>query len=250
LNVEIGMIRHKIKRNAGITGIQQLIFWRDSINLLGGQRKGIIARQPVMKALDAFTDPADFPLMLRLVEARQQTLGDRQFVSMQALDHNSELLYGSLICLVMRPLKTYFAESATVDDKLQSVVDSLSHAVGITMLLRSTALLLRDQVVLLPKDITSLHEINEGMIFRDPICLKPIVRDLCQVVRMKLFSARESIDKVGKELRQALMVPGLRCDYLLSILEKNGYNILDTRLHKTQHFTACKLWWRNFRSLY
>jgi hypothetical protein len=88
LNVEISIIRHKIKRNSGVTGINQLKFWRDALETLG-ERKGplprlanflsnvflwnsTVHRQPVMLALSAFDWREDLPLLQSLVESRQQ----------------------------------------------------------------------------------------------------------------------------------------------------------------------------------
>lgn len=44
LNAEIAVIRQKILRNSGVTGIYQLQFWKDAINTLVGQMRGPIPR--------------------------------------------------------------------------------------------------------------------------------------------------------------------------------------------------------------
>ena len=94
-----------------------------------------------MTALRAFaSNPTDNSLMLRLIEARQLTLGDRPFVSVDAMNSNSELLYGSLILLLMRSLGREVEledDNITVRDmNLRNVIALMARALGTSTLIR------------------------------------------------------------------------------------------------------------------
>ncbi|KAF7639284.1 hypothetical protein Mgra_00001245, partial [Meloidogyne graminicola] len=100
LNAEISTLRHKIKRNSGVSNINQMGFWNDALNSLA-RRDALIPRQPVILALQAFNNfpvlsTNDFNLYLNLIKARQATLGDRPFENLKALEDHCKMLFGSL----------------------------------------------------------------------------------------------------------------------------------------------------------
>uniref|UniRef100_A0A914HC91 Uncharacterized protein n=1 Tax=Globodera rostochiensis TaxID=31243 RepID=A0A914HC91_GLORO len=256
LNAEIASLRHKIKRGSGLAGINQLTFWKDALQMFGqNAQKTLLPRQPVMTALSAFGSREDVPLLLQLVSARQQTLGDRPFADVHALESNARALYGTMIRLQMHAL--HDATAATQDgehrqqmleyEDCQRAVDAMACAVGILTLLRATVLLLRDGVMLLPQDLTTLHGVSVEMAYRKPNSLKEVVRDLCEISTRHLHTARSPscIDSVRPELRPALLTCGLRADHVLTLLNSNDFNLLDVRLHQRHPMSAWKLWWRN-----
>uniref|UniRef100_A0A914HBB0 Uncharacterized protein n=1 Tax=Globodera rostochiensis TaxID=31243 RepID=A0A914HBB0_GLORO len=187
--------------------------------------------------------------------ARQQTLGDRPFADVHALESNARALYGTMIRLQMHAL--HDATAATQDgehrqqmleyEDCQRAVDAMACAVGILTLLRATVLLLRDGVMLLPQDLTTLHGVSVEMAYRKPNSLKEVVRDLCEISTRHLHTARSPscIDSVRPELRPALLTCGLRADHVLTLLNSNDFNLLDVRLHQRHPMSAWKLWWRN-----
>ncbi|KAI3409748.1 hypothetical protein GPALN_006127 [Globodera pallida] len=256
LNAEIASLRHKIKRGSGLAGINQLTFWKDALQMFGqSAQKTLLPRQPVMTALSAFGSREDVPLLLQLVSARQQTLGDRPFADVHALESNARALYGTIIRLQMHAL--HDATAATQDgerrqqmleyEDCQRAVDAMACAVGILTLLRATVLLLRDGVMLLPQDLTALHGVSVEMAYRKPNSLKEVVRDLCEISVRHLRTARcpSCFDSVRPALRPALLTCGLRADHVLTLLNTNDFNLLDVRLHQRHPMSAWKLWWRN-----
>lgn len=72
-------------------------------------------RQPVLTALESYADPAEVPLLQRLVEARQATLGDRPFETLEKLEHNCELVHGTLSFCWMNALRTSYALERRLD---------------------------------------------------------------------------------------------------------------------------------------
>lgn len=148
-------------------------------------------RQPVITSLKAFGDPNDVSLLQNLVEARHATLGDRPFESLNKLEENSELIYGSLIQLW---IKTIDSKGFSEDDIAKNIIEKISRAVGIVTLLRyfknifkdyfrATLPLLKEGLVLLPVDSMKVHGLNGDLIFNNkkPEELRNLTRDLCQV---------------------------------------------------------------------
>jgi phytoene/squalene synthetase len=194
LNAEISVIRQKILRNSGVTGIYQLQFWKDVLNTLAGQMKGPVPRQPVVKALQAQTVVTDdnLPLLQELVSARQETLGDRPFASVDKLEANSRAVHGTLIRLIVHQLTGELHGS----DAVGEVADQMGIAVGVATLLRlvitfrifmyscrATVPLLKEGVVLLPLDLLSLYGLKPDAFFRGefPSGMKEVTKDLCKV---------------------------------------------------------------------
>lgn len=60
--------------------------------------------------------------------------------------------------------------------------------------------------------------------------------------------ARADMHKLDKIKRKALLSYGHRVDYLLKNLQKNQFNLFNSRLQKHHPFGASILWWRNLRN--
>ncbi|KAL7072116.1 hypothetical protein ACQ4LE_008345 [Meloidogyne hapla] len=256
LNAEISTLRHKIKRHSGVANINQLKFWNDALNSLA-RRDALLPRQPVILALKAFTNfpeqsSPEFNLFINLIKSRQQTLGDRPFENLNLLEDNCKLLYGSLILLQMNVLNKKEVELGDAI-KLNKVVNSIACSIGILTLLRATTLLLKDDgVVLLPRDLTDLHGFNVDSAARSgPNAMRNVAEDLYKIVSTHLDSARSLTSSIHPSIRPALLTAGFRSDWLLKVLYKSNFNLLDVRLHRRHHpFAALILWWRNRRRIF
>uniref|UniRef100_A0AC34R3A1 Uncharacterized protein n=1 Tax=Panagrolaimus sp. JU765 TaxID=591449 RepID=A0AC34R3A1_9BILA len=161
LNAEVSTIRQKIKRNSGVTGIYQLQFWKDALNTLFGSEKGPIPRQPVVTALHAFGDRNDLELFQRLVESRQETLGDRPFETVKKLEENGRNVHGTLIQLVGSAL------GDGQNSEFVAASEFMGSAVGVITLVRATIPLLREGILLLPTDLMTIHGLNGDKIFNN-----------------------------------------------------------------------------------
>jgi hypothetical protein len=77
---------------------------------------------------------------MNLVEARQQTLGDRPFQSVASLEQNSQQLYGSLLMLQLNALHAFNTASngqkEFSSNALKGAVNSMACSIGILTLLR------------------------------------------------------------------------------------------------------------------
>ncbi|KAI1726796.1 squalene/phytoene synthase domain-containing protein [Ditylenchus destructor] len=254
INAELSMLRQKIKRHSGVNGINQLKFWKDALNVFAGTQRGPLPRQPVMLAMKSFCHTSDVPLLLHLVEGRQETLGDRPFESLEKLEENSEKIYGTVNRLWMNALAEFTSNPKLTgqlsDGDVDEAVKCIARATGILTLLRATVPLLREDIVLLPRDSMNEHGLNADIVYNNkkPEALHSLTQTLCQRSHSYLNTARNL--NVPKPLRPALMLNGLRSDYLLRILRKNDYNLLAYRLQKYDHFLSWKLWYRYMRKIY
>lgn len=95
----------------------------------------LVCRQPVVRELKlvGLPSPEQLPHFLGLVDAREQTLGDRPFPSVEALEHNSRLLHGNLMQLVAAELLDRRPVEQPV---LAQVAEHLAVALGAATLLR------------------------------------------------------------------------------------------------------------------
>ncbi|KAE9551074.1 hypothetical protein FO519_005711 [Halicephalobus sp. NKZ332] len=202
LNAEVSIIRQKIKRNSGVTGIYQLQFWKDALNTLYGDSKGPVPRQPVVTALHAFGEPSDLDLLQKLVAARQETLGDRPFESVKKLEENGKNVHGTLIQLVGSALGKTDNPQAFLE-----AAESMGAAVGVITLLRATIPLLKEGVVLIPSDLMQIHNLSGDKIFnnKNPESFKALVKDLVDVADSDLQKSRKEISEIPVFLRKGLL---------------------------------------------
>jgi len=246
LNVEVSIIRQKIKRNSGVTGIYQLQFWKDALNTLYGGAKGPIPRQPVVTALHAYGEPSDLDLLQKLVAARQETLGDRPFESVKKVEENGKNVHGTLIRLIGSALgdkdNAEFTEAA----------DYMGSAVGVITLTRATIPLLKEGIVLLPSDVMGIHGLSGDKVFnnKNPEAFRNLIKDLVEVADLDLQKSRKNMSNIPIPLRQAFLSSGLKTDYLIKTLRKNNYNLFEERIQKPHPLISWQLWWRNLRKVF
>uniref|UniRef100_A0A0M3I0R2 NADH dehydrogenase [ubiquinone] flavoprotein 3, mitochondrial n=1 Tax=Ascaris lumbricoides TaxID=6252 RepID=A0A0M3I0R2_ASCLU len=196
-NVELAVIRDQIERNTGTAGIYRLQFWKDTIEAIYGDRGGPIPKQPVALALQCFVRDVDMKLLSCLVLARQQTLGDRPFKSIEAVQQYGIDTYGALMKLLMRVLAQNRERmmhaigkpfSVVINEEALEVVDLLAGAMALVTLLRSSIPLLSRGIILLPDDFMHLHGLSADSFYRraKPEAMKSLAKDI-SLVRLRLF---------------------------------------------------------------
>ncbi|KAI6228345.1 hypothetical protein M3Y95_00612700 [Aphelenchoides besseyi] len=251
LNAEISIIRQKIVRNSGVAGIYQLQFWKDALNVLAGEQRGPVPRQPVVRALQQqqVVTAKLLPVFQQLVSARQETLGDRPFASTTKLEENSASVHGNLIRLIGAQLD---AESYDSSTEFSNAAQQMGVAVGVATLMRATVPLLKEGVLLLPTDLLSLHNLNHNSFSRRDFShgLKGVAKDLVRIADKQLKNVRSKRDVIPSELRSAFLSSGIRVDHVLSCVQKRDYNLLNSELQQPPLFASWKLWWRYKRNLF
>jgi len=278
LNAEISVIRQKIKRNSGVTGIYQLQFWKDALMVMSGQQPGPLPRQPVLKVLQAYWEDDEIPMLMKLVEARQETLGDRPFETLEQLEFNCECVYATQILAWINSLKTAYTQRIKNSDgqvvcadptkefaafqrdtflpkearSVEDVARQMGRAVGILITLRATIPLLREGAILLPKDAMATHGLDEEVVARNtkPEALKNLVKDLCKVSEDYLSYARNGMKLIPIALRPALLVSGIRADHMLREFQRSDYNVTNARLQTGNTFVSWRIKWRRYRNIY
>uniref|UniRef100_A0A1I7SRK4 Secreted RxLR effector peptide protein n=1 Tax=Bursaphelenchus xylophilus TaxID=6326 RepID=A0A1I7SRK4_BURXY len=243
LNVEISLIRAKIRPNSGVDGINQLKFWKDSMKILAGLEKGPVPRQPTIKALQANCkiDQTKLILLENLVTARQQTLGDRPFKDMTSLEEHSKLLNSSLIQLLASELG-----SDSNSEALKNVADKIGVSLGVTTLMRATLPLLKEGVVMLPQDLLQIHGLTPDRVYnnKNPEAFKALVKDLYSTAEISLKSARKLSAEIPATKRPAFMASALKIDHALKCVKRADYSLFTKELQQHGPFAATVLWWR------
>ncbi|CAO4365417.1 unnamed protein product [Caenorhabditis nigoni] len=234
LNVELASIRDKVDTRKGDTSaMYRLQFWKDAISSIYGISPLPVPRQPVAIALCSFASSANPDLLLKLVETRQSTIGDRQFSDINALCDYGKSTIGSLLCLQIDAL----ARSSTQTEVLPMAYDvakDLGAAYAIANIIRATHPLLARGIVLLPADVMSLNGATPDSLYKKKKLDESVgmTKDLVNESKRLLADARSRIDQVPKAVRPALAAAGATTDYIIKTVEKNKYDIYSPHLQR------------------
>lgn len=234
LNVELASIRDKVDTRKGDTSaMYRLQFWKDAISSIYGISPLPVPRQPVAIALCSFASHANSDFLLKLVETRQSTIGDRQFTDINALCDYGKSTIGSLLCLQIDALAR-ISSSTTVLPMAYDVAKDLGAAYAIANLIRATHPLLARGIVLLPADVMSLNGATPDSLYKKKKLDETIgvTKDLVNESKRLLIDARSRIDLVPKEVRPALAAAGSSMDYIIKTIEKNNYDIYSPHLQR------------------
>jgi len=250
-NVELASVRDQIERNAGTAGIYRLQFWKDAIDVIYGKSRGLVPRQPVATALNAFAFSSD-PLALQaLVSVRQKTLGDRPFVDLNALEAYGREANGQLLRLIVEVLMLNGkVQNPDNDDPgLAMVIENLATAVGCSTHLRATVPLLSRGIVLLPVDLMTLHGLSADVVYnrKKPDALKDLVRDIVKAIEHRITAARQGHNQVPMAVRPAFLASGVAVDNFLTAIKKAEFDLFDGRLQRNYPLEAWQLVWRYWR---
>ncbi|VDM58470.1 unnamed protein product [Angiostrongylus costaricensis] len=192
-NVEVAVVREKIssQRGANTAGMYRLQFWRDTLSAIYGDSVSPIPRQPVAIALCSFAPHASPSLLDSLVVARQQTMGDRPFSTIDSVTTTGALirLEGEALvrdCAIGKPPKE-FDEAAD----------------------ESFLPLLTMGIVLLPADLLELHSLTPDRVYKgkDPEAVTRLVRDMVQVALTHIRASNELSSSIPRVLYPSLAAP-------------------------------------------
>ncbi|EFO20063.2 hypothetical protein LOAG_08427 [Loa loa] len=252
-NAELAVIRDQVVRNSGISGIYRLQFWRDTLDVLYGQTKGPLPRQPVAIALSLFGHRFDEHLLRNLITARQKTLGDRPFESLDDVKKYGIETTGSITQLVMHLLSgAHEANEIPLSEEAIQAIESMSHAVSVITLIRSMMPLLARGIFLLPNDLMEKYQLSADDIFwnKKQNALRDLAKELTNIAEEELLKSRQYRESIEPNLRLALMASGATLDHLVKTLHESNYNLLNTRLQRGYDLLAWRFWWRKFLGRY
>ncbi|CAG9529791.1 unnamed protein product [Cercopithifilaria johnstoni] len=252
-NVELAIIRDQVVRNSGVSEIYRLQFWKDTLDVLYGQAKGPIPRQPIAIALSLFGHRFDEYLLRNLITARQRTLGDRPFESLNDVKKYGFETTGSVTQLIMHLLSgCHEANEVVLSKETIQAVESMSSAISIITLIRSTMPLLARGIFLLPNDLTEKYKLSADDVFgnKKQNALRDLVEELTNVAEAELLKSRQCRKSIESNLRLALMAGGATLDHLLRTLRNSNYNLLNARLQHGYDLLAWRFWWRKLLGRY
>ncbi|CAB3405525.1 unnamed protein product [Caenorhabditis bovis] len=251
LNVEIAQIREKVDTRRGDTSaMYRLQFWKDAIMSIYGLSTLTIPRQPVAIALCVFAPNARSDLLLKMIETRQATIGDRQFENIEALIDYGKSTTGSLLHLKMSALARQ--TSTTLLPNAIEICEEVGAAYAVANLIRSTHPLLARGIVLIPADVMGLNGTNPDSIYNKKKVeeSKGVVKDLFKVSENLLNSSRSRIDEIPKHLRPALVSTCASIDHILKITKKVDYDIYSPLLQRRNPLLLWSLFYRKLVGKY
>lgn len=252
LNVELASIRDKVDTRKGdASAMYRLQFWKDAISSIYGISPLPVPRQPVAIALCSFAAGANSDMLLKLVETRQSTIGDRQFSDINALCEYGKSTIGSLLCLQIDALARNSPETKVLP-MAYDVAKDLGAAYAIANMIRATHPLLARGIVLLPADVMSLNGATPDSLYKKKKLdeMVGMTKDLVNESKRLLIDARSPIEMVPKAVRPALAATGATTDYIIKTIEKNNYDIYSPHLQRRNPLLLWSLLVRKLCSKY
>lgn len=251
LNVELALVRDKVEaNNKGTTGIYRLQFWKDALDAIYGAQTALIPRQPIAVALCSFAPSASLKLAQTLVQARQESIGDRQFETVQQASKYSSQTWGTLIRLQVGALSR--PDNLYITDSVGKAADQLGAAFGIANLIRSALPFLSRGILLLPLDLFTIHNLSPDKVYnrKQREEAKAMVKDLVQVSSSHLVAARSYRNEVPSQVRMAFLSQAASTDHILSVCRKVDYDLFSPSLQRRAPWQAWTLWGRKIMSRY
>ncbi|VDK82628.1 unnamed protein product [Litomosoides sigmodontis] len=137
-------------------------------------------------------------------------------------------------------------------EETMQAVESMSHAVSVITLIRSTMPLLARGIFLLPNDLMEKYQLSANDIFKNEkqSALRDLVKELTSVAEEELLKSRQYRESIEPNLRLALMASGATLDHLVKTLRKSNYNLLNRRLQHGYDLLAWRFWWRKLLGQY
>ncbi|CAJ0951526.1 unnamed protein product, partial [Mesorhabditis belari] len=254
-NVELAQIREKVGADSkSTTGIYRLQFWKDTLESIFNKRVGPVPRQPIAIALCSFASTSPFLLWESIVTARQQTIGDRQFKTVDEACKYGLSTWGSVIKLWMNSLATISPNASSLIDHPQAIqaAEHVATAFSMANMVRSALPLLSRGIVLLPADLCSIHGVTPDRLYnkKQENESKGVIRDLINIASDELLKARSLKAAVPKELRPALLSFVASCEYIIRTTKKADYLLFDKKLQRRNALLPWTLLWRRARDSY
>lgn len=245
-NVELARIRDKVDTRKGDTSaMYRLQFWKDALNSIYGNSALPVPRQPIAIGLCVFAPAVRHDILLKLVEARQSTIGDKPFANTDLLSSYGKSTIGSLLSLQVDAFSR--ANDVPALSETYSVCDSIGAAAAIANLIRSTLPLLTRGVVLLPSDLMQLHGVTPDTVFKKKKIEETtaLVRDLFKESKRHLDVAKNGAVSVPKQLRPALVSTVATTEHVLKVIEKAKFDVYSPYLQRRNPLHIWTILFRN-----
>ncbi|XP_033105114.1 NADH dehydrogenase (ubiquinone) complex I, assembly factor 6-like isoform X2 [Anneissia japonica] len=180
----------------------------------------------------------------RLLEAREESIDDKAFQTLEAAEQHAENTASSTLYLILESLGV---QNLHADHAASHV----GRAQGLATLIRSVPFHARRRNVLLPMDVTSKHKVSHEDIFRGKIDqrVKDVIFEIASRANMHLETARSFRQDVPKEAFPLLLVTRPLQDFVDAI-QKADFNAFDPKLQKRNYMLPLRLWLQQMRRTY
>ncbi|KAF8361773.1 hypothetical protein PRIPAC_88696 [Pristionchus pacificus] len=243
-NVEIALTRDKVS-SVSTTAMYRLKFWRDAFAAIY-KGDGLVPQQPVATALVAFGRWSSFDLLDGMAAARQRTIGDRPFNSMNDVYSYGRDSTGALLRLQMAALRHARGEGDTdggTTAATEEAIDRLAEAHAALTLVRSAGPFTLRRVVLLPEEIL----IGEGLTpdnvvsGKNPEKLQAAVKRLVDLGSSRLASSRSLRSSIPPSDRPALWATAAQCEHVVKTAAAAKYDIRSQLLQRPRPLLPWRL---------
>ncbi|GMS84980.1 hypothetical protein PENTCL1PPCAC_7155 [Pristionchus entomophagus] len=241
-NVEIALTRDKVS-SVSTTAMYRLKFWRDTFSAIY-KGEGLVPQQPVATALVAFARCSSFDLLDLLAAARQRTIGDRPFNTIQQVYSYGRDSTGSLLRLQAHALRhATGADGDAATTATDAAIDRLAEAHATLTLVRSAGPFTLRRVVLLPEEIL----VGEGLTPDNVVSgknqdkLQTAVKRLVELGASRLHDSRAIRSSVPRTDRPALWATAAQCEHVIKTAAAAKYDIRSQLLQRPRPLLAWRL---------
>ncbi|XP_033626407.1 NADH dehydrogenase (ubiquinone) complex I, assembly factor 6-like isoform X1 [Asterias rubens] len=224
-------------------GLMRMQFWKDVITKI---YQGSPPHHPVAMELYRAVHKHNLSKrwLLRIVEAREQSLNARTFQSVEDVENYAENTASSLLYLTLEAL-------GVKDVNADHAASHIGKAHGIVTLLRATPYNISRQQVMLPMDLTIKHNISHEAILRRSTeqPMKDVIYDIASAAHVHLEKARSFKSNVPKEALPAYLLTAATEAFLRRI-QKINFDIFHKHCLKKEPLMPLLLWLQNKRRKY
>ncbi|XP_071959586.1 NADH dehydrogenase (ubiquinone) complex I, assembly factor 6-like [Antedon mediterranea] len=240
-NAEIAGIKDSVSEKT--IGQMRFRFWKDSIENIYKSRP---PNHPIAIELSRAVESHKLSKRWfnRVLEAREETIDDRPFQTLESAEEHAENTSSSILYLIL--------ESLGVQDlHADHAASHIGRAQGLVTLLRSVPFHAQRRNVLLPMEITSKHKVSQEDLIRGKMeqPAKDVMFEIASRANAHLETARSFRKDVPKEALPAFLVTLPMHDFLTAI-QKVDFDVFDPKLQRRNHMLPVRLWLQHKRKTY
>ncbi|KAI9140963.1 hypothetical protein BKA69DRAFT_1077463 [Paraphysoderma sedebokerense] len=220
----------------------RMVFWKDTLDKMS---KGSPPDQPVAKVLSAAITQYKLSSIWfkRIVQAREDNLADKQFMSIADLETYSENTASSLLYLQLELLGVKNVQA-------DHIASHIGKSIGIATILRGTAFHARNKRVYLPADICAKHGLSAEEIIRTGPSekLNDTIFEIATTANDHLITARTHYSQTNPPPTSAFPVflSAVPTTVFLNKLESTNFNIFNPKILSKEATLPWKLWKSNW----
>ncbi|XP_065064952.1 NADH dehydrogenase (ubiquinone) complex I, assembly factor 6-like [Rhopilema esculentum] len=222
-NVELAKVKDSVSDRH--IGSMRLLFWKDVINEL---YEGKPRAHPVVLLLAQViqTNKLSKSWFSRLIAAREKTLDDKPFMTIEEIEMYGENSVSPVLYLILESL-------GIKDINTDHVASHIGRAISLTTVLRAVPFNAQRRKVFLPVDLLIKYKLPQEDIIRhkNPQILSDLVYEVASQAFFHLEKARNLKNGLSKEARKVCL-SAVPCAFYLDKIQKLNFDVFHPKLQQ------------------